>query len=151
MINRTCSFTLLLSPFQGDKRLLEKHRERMRSFTHSWSVCMCTERADHWSASTLSFPDLLSSSAHYSFCRPPAQNKNHQTQERGSFHSQSRKRTPWTDHTPLHYKDHHKTPRLLASFLKNASATLTENTVVLWSGIMGIPYFWKKFLMLSND
>ncbi|CAM4536402.1 unnamed protein product [Leuciscus chuanchicus] len=39
---KQCNFSLLLPPFQGDKRLLENHRERMRS-SHTVHVCVCAQ------------------------------------------------------------------------------------------------------------
>ncbi len=126
MINRTCSFTLLLSPFQGDKRLLEKHRERMRS-SHTVEVCVCaqseriTGRLAHSLSQICSPVQLTTHSADH-------RHRIKTTKPRKEAVSTARagrgRPEPITPHSIT--KDHHKTPRLLASFLKNASATPTE-------------------------
>lgn len=126
MINRTYSFTLLLSPFQGDKRLLENHRERMRS-SHTAEVCVCaqseqiTGRLAHFLSQICSSVQLTTHSADHRHTTKTTKPRKEavSTAKAGRGHPEL-----ITPHSIT--KDHHKTQRLLASLLNIASVTLTE-------------------------
>lgn len=130
MINRTCSFSLLLPSFQGDKRLLENHRERMRS-SHTVYVCVCAQ--SEWITRRLAHT--------LSKIWPPVKLTTHSANHRHRIKTtKPRKEAVSTTRTgegcpeppQTITKGAHKTPRLLASLLKIAAGTLNIKVLYLF-------------------
>lgn len=97
MINRTCSITLLLSSFHGNKSVQANHRGDQRITQPGW----CVHRT------LFSFPGLAphsTSITRYSLYKPPEQNEDRSTcRTKCCFYSQGIL-TP-SHHKPLHIYD----------------------------------------------